>query len=528
MVQRSVRRTVVSSCALSLVALLASEPTLLLANKIDRHGTGIRGASGGSSRGLDGNEGGDADEVLVMRDGIIFQTEGCPQAITGEEALARRTDDSIPGNVVNLVSEGKGRAGNHFLTISAYLAMGYCCKTKVLTMPKYDTTIPAAASEYGGVFESEKHFFDFSGVDMLPLEEFEGLSNNPLICEPEFQQSGTDAFHLANIHEDLLSCMNRVYLRGCETTYLEPLLGTETFGFCTKPLATHGRRLSEDADRPAAPASAESEAAAAAAAAAHQAVLNSRRRLGEEEGEGSGGGSPFLTMSSEFESTDDEFYAVVEAPDEVREDAGSLVIHIRSGDIFRPTKRQLEKKTNFLIYGQPPLQYYLRAIASQQWSDVTILTFSTTPEDLNPTFAALEMMQRTGMLGPHVTTHKNRDLLTDIRAMLCADGLAIARSTLHFLTFAHTRAKHLFVPSECGPGYYARGTTAGSNPRKKPNPNNTTLLCIENPDAEVYGIDWEGGESSYPLYDNWDASEGQRLDMLLFDGVKGLSRCCAR
>lgn len=77
--------------------------------------------------------------------------------------------------------------------------------------------------------------------------------------------------------------------------------------------------------------------------------------------------------------------------------------------------------------------------------------------------------------------------------MLCADGLAISRSTLHFMTFAHTRAKHYFVPSECGPGTYTRQTRAKLDGTKKPNPNNTTLLCIENPEAEVNGVDKREG-----------------------------------
>lgn len=57
---------------------------------------------------------------------------------------------------------------------------------------------------------------------------------------------------------------------------------------------------------------------------------------------------------------------------------------------------------------QPPLQFYLRTIASQPWSDVTILTYTSTPDQLNPAFATLEMMQRTGVLGPNVVTHKAR------------------------------------------------------------------------------------------------------------------------
>ncbi|CAN0342498.1 unnamed protein product, partial [Hapterophycus canaliculatus] len=89
--------------------------------------------------------------------------------------------------------------------------------------------------------------------------------------------------------------------------------------------------------------------------------------------------------------------------------AGSLVIHIRSGDIFAVKKSpRPDGITSFQTYGQPPLQFYLHAISSQPWSDVTILTFSPTKEQLNPTFAALEMMQQTGLLGPHVVTHKAR------------------------------------------------------------------------------------------------------------------------
>jgi len=55
---------------------------------------------------------------------------------------------------------------------------------------------------------------------------------------------------------------------------------------------------------------------------------------------------------------------------------------------------------------QPPLQFYLRAIASQPWSDVSIITYAHRPGTVNPTFSALEMIQRTGLLGPNVVMHK--------------------------------------------------------------------------------------------------------------------------
>lgn len=37
-----------------------------------------------------------------------YQTTGCPQVISAEEASARAKNDSIPGNIINLSSEGEG------------------------------------------------------------------------------------------------------------------------------------------------------------------------------------------------------------------------------------------------------------------------------------------------------------------------------------------------------------------------------------------------------------------------------------
>lgn len=80
---------------------------------------------------------------------------------------------------------------------------------------------------------------------------------------------------------------------------------------------------------------------------------------------------------------------------------------------------------------------------------------------------------------------KNRDWLVDLRAMFCANGLAASRSSLHLLTFAHTRATHLFVPGECGPGTYQRRTRVEGDDTAKIVQDNTTLLVMEKPDAKV-------------------------------------------
>ena len=76
---------------------------------------------------------------------------------------------------------------------------------------------------------------------------------------------------------------------------------------------------------------------------------------------------------------------------------------------------------------------------------------------------------------------QNRSLLEDVREMLCADALVTSRSSMSFLTFAHTRASVFFVPSPCGKGSFRRM----KNSPVKATLDNTTLLLLERPHAEV-------------------------------------------
>lgn len=80
-----------------------------------------------------------------------------------------------------------------------------------------------------------------------------------------------------------------------------------------------------------------------------------------------------------------------------------------------------------------------------------------------------------------VSLTQNRSLLEDVRTMLCADGLVLSRSSLGFLTLGHTKATKVFVPSPCGPGRYRRQ----KNWMAVATPENTTLIMLEKPDAEV-------------------------------------------
>lgn len=207
--------------------------------------------------------------------------------------------------------------------------------------------------------------------------------------------------------------MNRVYLRGCEAAYLEPLLGAEGFDYCANPAATHDRRLSEDDGRQDAgtttttlsfvrtdegtgasgsalsrtrqseslrhsrdydrPQAHRRESTAVGEVSSdernsnrtpsghdqvsgvHEDALDGRRRLraaGETENGSSAGSGPRLNLaSSPADNVNDDFHTGMSGVAK-RGSAGSLVIHIRSGDIFRPLKPGATPSRSFLTYGQ--------------------------------------------------------------------------------------------------------------------------------------------------------------------------------
>jgi len=64
-----------------------------------------------------------------------------------------------------------------------------------LRLPQHDDTIPSAE---GAEFESHQRFFDFSGVDRLPLQEFERLSEDPAVCPPKLEHEGHEAFFMSS------------------------------------------------------------------------------------------------------------------------------------------------------------------------------------------------------------------------------------------------------------------------------------------------------------------------------------------
>ncbi|CAN0162487.1 unnamed protein product [Ectocarpus sp. 6 AP-2014] len=388
-----------------------------------------------------------AGENPFVSEGVYFHLEECPYEISSLQAESALAGGVGRGNTVELLDHGggetltltltlsltqSGRCGNHFMTVSSYLAMGFCCRSRLLTLPATDDKLPDELDN----FTSERRWFDFSNVT-VPWPEYQEMGDDEEVCRPETKDGGRKAFGYEDVHPKLLECMNRVYLRGCEKAYLGKLV--DVGSFCPK----------------------------------------------QEPGK--------------------------------RKGAGSLVAHIRSGDIFNPDGEGHRRQG----FGQPPLQYYLRVLAAKDWDNVTFLTAAWEDRALNPTFLTLEMMADAGVLGENVHIFNNRTLLTDMKEMLCADALATSRSSMSFLTFAHSRATTFFVPTPCGNGGFRRMKDAPV----KATFDNTTLLLLEKRESEVFGVDWHQNRSDYSVYKNWLDSPHQLLEMTTYKGIKGLKKC---
>eukprot|EP00904_Undaria_pinnatifida_P004120 jgi/Undpi1/13709/HiC_scaffold_9.g03362.m1 len=429
-------------------------------------------------------------ENVDVRHGVLFQTNGCPQAITPAQANDSVANSTFTGNTIHLQSQTPGRTGNHFEDVSQFFSMAYRCRSSLFVLSGKDDRMP---SEDGGIWKSTRRWYDFSGAKMDLRPEFADLYGRPDVCPPNQIESGLNAYRLIGVYPDLLDCLNHVFVGGCEAQYLGSVVKTTEFCRPTTEqkvsLGIEGINTEELCNQD-----------------SHQ------RRLRKSRPSIHG----FLPPTTAVDNT------LGDTSTGSSQSAGSLVIHIRLGDIFNPKGEGGKRQT----FGQPPLQFYLDAIGSKAWSDVFIFSSWTDSEEMNPTYEALQLLNDAGTLGSNVVLLHDRPLLDDLRAMLCADGLAAARSSLHFLTFAHTTASTLYLPDSCGPGTYTRQTRPQNAGLQKRSPDNATLLVLEKPGVEVYGIEWgEQPQRSYTPYEKWSDSDKQLLEMVTFDGVKGLKRC---
>ncbi|CAN0041429.1 unnamed protein product [Laminaria digitata] len=146
----------------------------------------------------------------------------CPYVIhSEEEALARGQNVSIPGNVVTVEHLRFGRSGNRFRIAYQNLALGYCCKSKLVVLPPKDDVVAPEIFNQG---TPGPRWFDFS--DAPDVEGFHSSA-----CGADISWGGKSAFRMEQLETlghafntpKLRECMAKVpRLVGCEAAYYFP------------------------------------------------------------------------------------------------------------------------------------------------------------------------------------------------------------------------------------------------------------------------------------------------------------------
>ncbi|CAN0318458.1 unnamed protein product [Ascophyllum nodosum] len=364
----------------------------------------------------------------------------CMFAVEDEKvALERAEDTSIPGSVVNVTDLNSGRLGNHFGIASRFLALGYCCKSKLVILPPKD---PILAPGIFGEGTPGPRYFDFSDAPAVP--DFDPTAS----CRDEYTIGGRPAyrenFRIENFpsgwskNEPLTACIERTRQVNCEAAYFFPA----EIDVC--------------------------------------------------------------------DSHVDEEHA--EADVSASTDPKSLVIHVRSGDIFR-------SKRASGVYGQPPLSYYTALLNSREWDRVDILTFVKSSDGLNPILPVLEILIKKGSWPrTKFNMYTKRDITDDLQAMLCADALATSRSTLGGVTMYHTRASTVYFPCTCN----GEDSELGLTPKRV-----IDARSNQEENFKVIGIELKPNAPPYTVYDKVERFDNGRLrlNMLTYSGVSGLITC---
>ncbi|CAM9641409.1 unnamed protein product [Scytosiphon promiscuus] len=338
--------------------------------------------------------------------------------------------------------------GNRVLALSNVFNLGICCKSKMVSLPpKSDVMAP-------GIFNEGTpgpRWFDFSSAP-----DVQGFDANA--CPANMTWYGADAFYLRGVddeqhpdytpglHECITSLPRQI---GCEAAHYFPV-GVDV---CE----------SDETDR-----------------------------NGES---GKIGGEPRIKLESHQEEGYAQEWKEERAARAV--EGGTLALHVRSGDIFvQPVHHS---------YGQPPLQYYLRALEEWKWDRVDLLTNGVVDSEhrINPVVPALESKVAAGELVGNIHFHKNRTMAEDLVSMLCADGLVMARSSLAKAWAYHTAASRMYFPFSCS-GYLQD-------------------LVDQRPEIKVYGMVMPS-QDDYSPYHDWNLTEHQ-LDQIITFNVTGFEEC---
>lgn len=175
----------------------------------------------------------------------------------------------------------------------------------------------------------------------------------------------------------------------------------------------------------------------------------------------------------------------------------TLVIHIRSGDVFVD-----DPKTIVNSYVQPPTSYYSEIIDKFNFRDVVIVS----EKDLkNPCINQLMK------LIPNIRIQTS-DLISDMSTIISARNLIVGVSTFSLcLGLASDKLKRLFIPQfdSTNKFYYLRGPFSNNIYRYFYDPHFSSSH-LRDLDIEAYLIKI----SSYTLMGDWRNSEQQRKLMV--------------
>ncbi|CAN0085914.1 unnamed protein product, partial [Ectocarpus sp. 4 AP-2014] len=346
-------------------------------------------------------------------------SSSCPFVIPPEEEGHERSgrggdgeNTSAPGNVVVVTDFNYCRLGNRFISMSRSLSLGYCCKSKLVSLPPKDDQL--APGRFNDGIPGPRNF-DFSSAP-----DVEGFDSST--CPPEITWGGTHAFHLEGLRDEghpyytpgLFECIKELpRITGCEAAYFFPT-----------DMAVDMCPSDETAER-------------------DNSNSNVRYISEKPKDDAPGVRLDWGERGQGREATEQE-----EEEEKQEGSAGNLVMHVRSGDIFVSPPHP--------DYGQ----YYVRAIQDQEWDRVDVVTNGIVDEAhaINPVVPALEAKVAEGELLGNIYFHKNRTIGEDLRSMICADGFVAARSTLRRVVSHHSSAKRMYFPTACDEKLKTLGT----------------------------------------------------------------------
>lgn len=124
--------------------------------------------------------------------------------------------------------------------------------------------------------------------------------------------------------------------------------------------------------------------------------------------------------------------------DGLRELHDVLVMHVRQGDIY---PANFSNATHH-GYGQPPLAYYMAAMAHQRWRKILVVAEQKNP---GPTYQALQVINQTNI---RRVEFQRGSWLDDFRTLLCASNVVASASTLHH-TISFGFARNFFTYKAC-------------------------------------------------------------------------------